>query len=657
MTGRGISTHLARKHTLGLLSLLGLSASLALSQFIQSASPSYAQSTRSLSKSQVKLSGRVNFNKYSGAESGVQLLDNIFNRVSNIPQVASIQNQVFTQTQQRLANKDNIGKDSIDYKLAIRPKETGKPFANITPSLQISDKSPLLAYDQNTQSSRIQSQLGAAANGQAAQAPGAGDDFDSVGERSVKNTRKAAEVWKGNSKYVHQAAAQDEGSAEELRSGVWDREGTASQIANEVNAYNSLAIKQAARGRMMAQRQTLTQTGLHSADSSYLAGTARRSSPSSSYGASAEGYGGGYGGSTNAPPSAMGKVVRQGSERNARAGSIPAPQGFGGGSPANRLKQQGVNVYTTAAEAQSRMPELANSLNKFYNINKGFEDVQQFTDRLAQAPAAPAPMPMGVTNTSLKKKTSYNSPRDMQIVDERPSVRDFRESAKLQQLASADAPNQAPAYAAAPSAAKPTPMPVLAGATRRLDSNESKKREVSGEKAKVKEEIAQKESSLMKESEKDSISEKKRDLLALLPPNVATGIPLVSLGTSQSQAMNALSAIGQLKEQKIGKWTVLTWKKKDSSFIALQLFFRHGLLDAMRIFDQSLIAPDFGAAPGANLEAVKARFGEPAFLLPEPNPGIGQNYVYPISQVGFQFARPEKDTAPQVVSVLIFSVK
>lgn len=656
MIGKGITTLFARTQALGMVSLLGLSASLALSQFIQSAS--YAQSARSASKSSLKLSGHINVNKYSGAESGVQLLDHIFNRVSNIPQVASIQNQVFTQTQQRLQNKDSVGKDGIDYKLAIRPKETGKPFANMTPSLQISaDKSPLLAYDQGVQSnSRFQqSQSGAAAPAQQSQAAGFdshAEDADSM-ERSVKLSKKTADVWKGNSKYVHPVSGSDDMYADESpKLGVWDREGTASQIANEVNAYNSLSMAQARR-KVQQQAPARQELAYGASNSGYAPAKRMRSQ------SLAAGAGGSSAGSSAGalPPTNMGKFAHQTGDNSylqrERAGGLP------GGGSSNRLKQQGVNVYSAAAEAQSRMPELANSLNKFYNINKGLEDVQQFSDRLAQAPPPPsAPVPMSITTSAKKKTAFYNAPRELQILDERPQVRDFREAPRVAMADAAPSPSPSPVASPSP-ASKPSPSPVVSGSLmRRLDSGEAKRAQA-GEKTerlKAKEEVAQKESNY-KELEKESVSEKKRDLLALLPPNVATGIPLVSLGTSQMQAINALSAIGQVKEQKIGKWTVLTWKKKDSNFTALQLFFRHGLLDAMRIFDQSLIAPDFGAAPGANLEAVKARFGEPAFLLPEPNPGIGQNYVYPISQVGFQFARPEKDTAPQVVSVLIFSVK
>lgn len=659
MNGMGIMTLLTRKRTLGMVSLLGLSASLTLSQFIQSASLAQSTNSSSLSKSSVRLTGRVNLNKYSGAESGVQLLDNIFNRVSNIPQVASIQNQVFNQTQQRLQNKDSLGgKDSIDYKLAIRPKETGKPFANITPSLQISaDKNPLLAYDQGMQSSnRFQQSLAAASSNPPIQGGPAGlDDFDST---AAKLSKKTTEVWKGNSKMVHAASAGEDGSsADELRPGVWDREaGTAAGVANEVNAYNSLAMAQARRQRSEMQPMQ-KQEALAYGNARGLSLPQKRSASSQAYiPGSNGGASGGAGGASQTgmylPPANMGKYVKSPNDgypaRSAQMGQV-----------ANRLKQQGVNVYS-ATEAQSRMPELANSLNKFYNLNRGLEEAQQYGERLAQASpsAAPSPVPMTISTAAKKKSTFYAAPREIQVIDERPAVRDLRQapSAPPPQLAYADAAPSASYDRPAPQQASSKPSqssPVSGSLLRKLDSSESKR---AGEKAKVKEEVASKELNF-KESEKDAYSDKRRDLLALLPPNVATGIPLVSLGTSQVQAMNALSAIGQVKEQKIGKWNVLTWKKKDSNYTALQLFFRHGLLDAMRIFDQSLVAPDFGAAPGANLEAVKARFGEPAFLLPEPVPGIGQNYVYPISQVGFQFARPEKDSAPQVVSVLIFSVK
>jgi hypothetical protein len=82
----------------------------------------------------------------------------------------------------------------------------------------------------------------------------------------------------------------------------------------------------------------------------------------------------------------------------------------------------------------------------------------------------------------------------------------------------------------------------------------------------------------------------------------------------------------------------------------------------MRIFDASLMPSDLGVALGDKLTAVKSKFGEPAFLISEPNVAresatAGLNYVYPISQVSFEIARPSKKGSLQVVSMLLFNMK
>ena len=84
---------------------------------------------------------------------------------------------------------------------------------------------------------------------------------------------------------------------------------------------------------------------------------------------------------------------------------------------------------------------------------------------------------------------------------------------------------------------------------------------------------------------------------------------------------------------------------------------RHGLVEALRIFDSSFIAPDFGVQLNDDVQTVKAKFGEPAFMLRELDCPTAQNYVYPISQVSFELARPTNSSSPIVVSVLIFTVK
>lgn len=568
----GLRTALTMVFVAGLAASVSLlPASYAQSHNSVQSSSQYSSSSRAASRAKASvLSGHVLVNKYSAAESAVQLLDNIFSRVSNIPQVAHAnQSQMLAQSQ-RLQKKEGV-----DYRLAIRPKETGKAFTNLSPSLQIvgqADKGPLLAFDQ--------AQRGGASFAQQVSAPQpAPVSISSPNASEPGSFARGVENWRGS------ARTNASGLDGANRPGVWD-------------ANDSIA---------------------------------RRDADSLSVQ------------SSNLPPTNMGKFVHQ-----SNAGS--------------KLRQSAVNVYNVADDAKKRMPELASSLNRLYGLNKTLEEAQDAGEMARNYPAAaPAPSPiLQIASSEKKKQSFYNAPRDVQIMDERPVLKDYRESPRQESLASAAAGRAGVSanYAGGGAGAN---APVSGSLLRKAESSNETKRSRESM-AKNKERDAQKANRESEKAEKelsyaDSYAEGKRDMLALLPPHVATGIPLVSLGSSHVQAMNALSNVGEVKEQKIGKWTVLTWKKRDSGNVALQLFFRHGLLDAIRIFDSSLIAPDFGAAPGATLESVKERFGEPAFLLPEPNPGIGQNYVYPISQVGFQFARREKESAPQVVSVLIFSVK
>ena len=100
-------------------------------------------------------------------------------------------------------------------------------------------------------------------------------------------------------------------------------------------------------------------------------------------------------------------------------------------------------------------------------------------------------------------------------------------------------------------------------------------------------------------------------------------------------------------------WTVCTGSKPHNSDAAIQLYLKHGMVEAMRVFDRSLLSGELGVGLGDNLQAMKSQFGEPAFIIHEPTPSAspsGQNYVYPISQVCFQLSRSGKD-APRVVSV------
>jgi len=150
---------------------------------------------------------------------------------------------------------------------------------------------------------------------------------------------------------------------------------------------------------------------------------------------------------------------------------------------------------------------------------------------------------------------------------------------------------------------------------------------------------------------------RRKEMLALLPPNVATGIPLVRLGITQAEAGMSLKTWGSLREEVIGNWTVWSFQKPNSEEPLLQVYMRHGLVEALRIFDANLVGHDLGVGLGDQVRVLKEQFGEPSFILSEPLPGAGQNYVYPLSQAAFLLSRPDPRSEPEVVSLLIFNVK
>ncbi|MBI2812448.1 MAG: hypothetical protein HYX67_16705, partial [Candidatus Melainabacteria bacterium] len=152
---------------------------------------------------------------------------------------------------------------------------------------------------------------------------------------------------------------------------------------------------------------------------------------------------------------------------------------------------------------------------------------------------------------------------------------------------------------------------------------------------------------------------KQKTEIAMLAPNVISGIPLVRLGSSAIDANKALTSIkgNKLKQQSISGWTVYVLHKANSAEPAIQVYMRHGLVEALRIFDNAFIAPDFGVQLNDDVSTVKTKFGEPTFVIPEPDCPSAKNYVYPISQVSFELTWPNNSPTPKVASVLIFTVK
>ena len=149
-----------------------------------------------------------------------------------------------------------------------------------------------------------------------------------------------------------------------------------------------------------------------------------------------------------------------------------------------------------------------------------------------------------------------------------------------------------------------------------------------------------------------------RDLeIALTPPTVITGITLVRLGNSEREAGRAIASLGKTHKESIHGWSVWSVYKHDCKDCAIQVFIRHGIVEAIRIFDPSLLRPELGVTLGDCLSAVKEKFGEPAFILSESTPATTQNYIYPISQIGFQLARNKQNDVPKIVSMIVFNVK
>lgn len=520
----------------------------------------------------------------SDAAAGVQLLEHIFSKVMNSPQVAinlSTSSQMLLKSKQVKQQQQQASQQGIDYKLAIRPKEAGKAFAAPSPSLQL--------IAQATHGNEYLPPPPQAAPSQTPTRQTSASSSNAEGF-AASDELTGTENWKGSALQRSIALKPDTASAQE-KPGVWDREA----------AGDSFGMTVASKG---SNTRNAPQSGM-------------------------------------LPPSNMGKFVHQ------------SPDAFGSPAAAPRARAKTVEM-PSFEEARRKAPELANSVNKFYKVTKRLDEAQSIPEaKIASA----------------DKSTFYGAPREIQIMDDRPVLRDYRSADESRAAAStistadsnrnsgfansfgagaggASAGNSAAVHGslmARTHGAKDAPK---ARAEREQEKSASKKEESKADRD-------------FNYSPSDSKLNPRDNKLALLPPNVATGIPLVSLGTSEAQATHALSS-GKLSQQTIGKWSIYSWTKKEGDgSVALQLFFRHGLLDAIRIFDPSLIAPDFGVMPGDTLESVKERFGEPAFMLSEPAGGTSsKNYIYPISQVAFQLARPdiESNQSPQVVSVLIFSV-
>ncbi|CAN5453953.1 hypothetical protein BH10CYA1_BH10CYA1_26890 [soil metagenome] len=281
------------------------------------------------------------------------------------------------------------------------------------------------------------------------------------------------------------------------------------------------------------------------------------------------------------------------------------------------LQQQGLNNSANVKDARTSAAAGAGS-----------------SDMAAAEPQSP-PMPAAYYRNNYRRLPSTNmgqhayQPGDNQYssgIAGGSNVRDYR-NAPLSTIASAAAPSAAPLPAQqGQSFMVPPPPAVNDGITQNSNLN---------------------------------AYPKQKSEIAMLAPNVIMGIPLVRLGSSAIEANKALTSIkgNKLKQQSISGWTVYVLHKANSAEPAMQVYVRHGLVEALRIFDNAFIAPDFGVQLNDDLSKVKAKFGEPTFMIPEPDCPSAKNYVYPISQVSFELSWPSNSPTPKVASVLIFTVK
>ncbi|MBX9723669.1 MAG: hypothetical protein K2X81_19850 [Candidatus Obscuribacterales bacterium] len=167
--------------------------------------------------------------------------------------------------------------------------------------------------------------------------------------------------------------------------------------------------------------------------------------------------------------------------------------------------------------------------------------------------------------------------------------------------------------------------------------------------------------------DKKSAKEQKQ-IVAYNPPSMVFGISGLQLGASNSDVSSYLKSQygtqkSKFKNFKYKEWVVwsLVEPSSQGERTTLQIFSRANQVEALRIFDDRYIPDAVNVRLADTMAVMKNRFGEPAFVLEEPQvkdnsteKKMIKNYVYPVSQVSFQLVRAENGTSPVVTSVLLF---
>lgn len=165
-------------------------------------------------------------------------------------------------------------------------------------------------------------------------------------------------------------------------------------------------------------------------------------------------------------------------------------------------------------------------------------------------------------------------------------------------------------------------------------------------------------------------SKEQKQIVAYNPPSMVFGIAGLQLGASNNDVGSYLkSQFGtdksKFKSYKYKEWLVwsLVEPNAKGERTTLQIFSRANQVEALRIFDDKYIPDAVNVRLADTMAVMKNRFGEPAFVLEEPQgkdnsksneKKMIKNYVYPVSQVSFQLVRGESGSSPVVTSVLLF---
>jgi len=150
----------------------------------------------------------------------------------------------------------------------------------------------------------------------------------------------------------------------------------------------------------------------------------------------------------------------------------------------------------------------------------------------------------------------------------------------------------------------------------------------------------------------------KIDLMSYLPALAKfTAVPPVRLGDTENEISHPLMDMGTVRREVVNNWTVFSVHKNKSKNISMQVFLKAGNVDAILVMDPSIWTAQQGVTIGDALPAIKQKFGEPAFIVSAEHNSAVQNYIYPISQVGFQLQSDNDNDMPKVKSILIFNVK